>query len=136
MAAKTTNIPYTIVIQSEYFGAANEVLPLTICLCLKAVVHSQNIMNDERLEFMIYLAIEAGNLIMGFWDSDVRARFKDDNTIVTEADLKVSEFIQTEIPKKYPNDGLLNEEAAEKKEAPKEKPAEKKEAPKPAPDKK
>lgn len=70
-------------------------------------------MVDERLEFMKYLANEAGSIIMGFWDSDVRVRFKDDKSVVTEADLRVSEFIQTEIPKRFPNDGLLDEEAAD-----------------------
>ena len=70
-------------------------------------------MVDERLEFMKYLANEAGNIIMGFWDSDVRARFKDDKSVVTEADLRVSEFIQTEIRKRFSNDGLLDEEAAD-----------------------
>jgi len=67
-------------------------------------------MDDERLQFMKYIAGEAGNIIMSFWDSDVRSRFKDDKSVVTEADLRVSEFIQTEIPKRFPSDGLLDEE--------------------------
>lgn len=70
-------------------------------------------MEDERLEFMKYAATEAGKIIMGFWGTDVRARFKDDKSIVTEADLRVSEFVQREFGKRFPNYGLLTEESGD-----------------------
>lgn len=68
-------------------------------------------MNDNRLEFMKYVATEAGKIIMGFWGSDVRSRFKDDKSVVTEADLRVSDFVQKAFSERFPNYGLLTEES-------------------------
>lgn len=66
---------------------------------------------DERLDFMKYLASEAGRIIMKYRDPNVKYKLKKDNSIVTVADLQVSEFIQAEIPKRFPDDGILDEEA-------------------------
>jgi len=66
-------------------------------------------MKDDRLEFMKNIAYQAGDNIMDFWDTDVRSRFKDDKSIVTEADMRSSELVQREIAKRFPNDGILNE---------------------------
>ncbi len=68
-------------------------------------------MADERLEFMKYLAGEAGKIMMKYRGSDLRVELKQDGSIQTIADLKVSELIQAEIPKRFPDDGLLDEEA-------------------------
>ena len=48
---------------------------------------------------------------MSYWGMDVRARFKDDKSVVTEADLRVNEFIRNEFPKRFPDYGLLTEES-------------------------
>ena len=68
-------------------------------------------MADERLDFMKYVAEEAGKIIMGFWGTDVRSKFKDDKSVVTEADLRVSDFVQKAFSEKFPDCGLLTEES-------------------------
>jgi fructose-1,6-bisphosphatase/inositol monophosphatase family enzyme len=68
-------------------------------------------MTDERLEFMKYLATEAGSILMSFYGKGVKSALKADRSIVTEADLRVSEFVQTEIPKRFPGEAILDEEA-------------------------
>lgn len=73
-------------------------------------------MRDPRLDFMEYVAKEAGKIIMSFWGRDVRAQSKDDGSIVTEADLRVSEFIQQAVAKSFPKYGLLTEESEDSPE--------------------
>ena len=68
-------------------------------------------MADDRLEFMKYLATEAGKIIMGFSGNELESIIKEDGSPVTIADLKVSELVQAEISKRFPHDGLLDEEA-------------------------
>jgi 3'-phosphoadenosine 5'-phosphosulfate (PAPS) 3'-phosphatase len=68
-------------------------------------------MTDERLDFMKYLATEAGSILMSFYGKGVKSALKADRSIVTEADLRVSEFVQTEIPKRFPGEPILDEEA-------------------------
>ena len=63
---------------------------------------------------MKYIATESGRIIMGFWGTDVRSQFKDDKSVVTEADLKVKEFIMEKFLKEFPDVGLLTEETYEK----------------------
>ena len=73
-------------------------------------------MNDERLDFMKYVAEEAGKIIMGFWGTDVRSQFKDDKSVVTEADLRVSDFVQKAFSKEFPDHSLLTEESEDSPE--------------------
>ena len=57
-------------------------------------------MADDRLEFMKYLATEAGKIIMGFSGNELESIIKEDGSPVTIADLKVSELVQAEISKR------------------------------------
>ncbi len=67
---------------------------------------------DDRLDFMEYLATEAGKIMMGFYGNELESTIKEeDGSPVTIADLKVSELVQAEISKRFPHDGLLDEEA-------------------------
>src|SRR3989338_2653686 len=68
-------------------------------------------MIDDRLEFMKYLATKAGKIMMGFYVNELEYIPKKDESPLTIADLKVSELVQVEIPKRFPRDGLLDEEA-------------------------
>lgn len=73
-------------------------------------------MADERLDFMKYVSTRAGEIIMGFWGTDVRARFKDDKSVVTEADERVKDFVQEASAKRFPECGLLTEESEDSRE--------------------
>ena len=66
---------------------------------------------DERLNFLKMVAVNAGEVIMGYWGKDVRARYKDDKSVVTEADLRANEYILKELSREYPRYGILSEES-------------------------
>ena len=70
----------------------------------------------ECLEFALRVTEEANKILLKHWKSGLEAKFKADNTVVTDADLEVSEYVQHEIQSNYPNDGILNEEALDTRE--------------------
>ncbi len=72
-----------------------------------------NNMSDERLHFMKRTAVGAGQIIMKYWDTGVRSRYKDDKSVVTEADLRSNEFITTELAREYSDYGMLSEESGD-----------------------
>lgn len=71
-------------------------------------------MTDERLDFMKKIALEAGKIIMEYWPEDIRSSyFKDDKSVVTQADLVVRDFLMEQLAIHSPDDGLLTEETYE-----------------------
>ncbi|HLD19613.1 MAG TPA: inositol monophosphatase family protein [Candidatus Nanoarchaeia archaeon] len=70
----------------------------------------------ERLEFALRVTEKANKILMGRWRSGLEAKLKADNSVVTDADLEVSAFVQDEIQRAYPNDGILNEEVPDTRE--------------------
>lgn len=66
---------------------------------------------DERLDFLRMVAVNAGGVIMTYWGRDVRSRYKDDQTVVTEADLRANEYIIKQLSREYPRYGILSEES-------------------------
>ncbi len=70
-----------------------------------------NQMQDERLHFMERTAVGAGEIIMSYWRSDVRVHYKDDKSVVTEADLRSNEHIIGKLTREFPDYGILSEES-------------------------
>jgi fructose-1,6-bisphosphatase/inositol monophosphatase family enzyme len=68
-------------------------------------------MPDERLDFMKWLALEAGKLLMQHWKKDFQIYRKPDRTVVTEPELRVRDFVTSELRMRFPEDGLLSEES-------------------------
>src|SRR3989338_5791133 len=66
---------------------------------------------DQRLDFLKMVAVNAGGIIMTYWGTDVRSRYKDDKSVVTEADLRANEYIVRELTREYPQYGILSEES-------------------------
>ena len=63
------------------------------------------------LESIIRLSINAGNLLMESYQSELIVRHKiEDNSPVTIADIKADTYIRSELQKLFPNDKILSEE--------------------------
>lgn len=68
-------------------------------------------MTDAPLTFAIQLAMEAGKLLLSYFRSDeLQAEFKQDRSLVTQADLEADRMIRAAIQQEYPGDDLLSEE--------------------------
>jgi myo-inositol-1(or 4)-monophosphatase len=68
---------------------------------------------SEVLEFATQLALEAGDLLLKYYDpSGIRATTKPDLTVVTEADLAADRFISKKIREYFPSDALISEESS------------------------
>jgi len=71
---------------------------------------------EDRLHFAVEIARESGTLIMGYFRSvDLSVDFKSDDSPVTKADKEAELLLRKRIEEKYPEDGILGEEFAEKK---------------------
>ena len=68
-------------------------------------------MSDDFLKTAIRAAKDAGKLIMKFYGKKVKKTYKEDKSIVTEADLEAEKIILDIIQKKYPKHSILSEEA-------------------------
>jgi len=69
-------------------------------------------MVDERLEFMKYLANKAGGMLKSLWRSNaLGVRYKEDGSVLTDADLRVRDLVRGECEKKFPSYRLLTEES-------------------------
>lgn len=67
---------------------------------------------SEILEFAAKLANETGQLLMEYYQpSGIRTRLKGDRTALTEADLAADRLIHERIRERFPEDGILTEEA-------------------------
>jgi 3'(2'), 5'-bisphosphate nucleotidase len=64
----------------------------------------------ERLELAKKLAIKAGHLIVQMANEGIDSYLKEDQTIVTKADLAADKLIREGITKAFPKDGILTEE--------------------------
>ncbi|WP_321311704.1 3'(2'),5'-bisphosphate nucleotidase CysQ [Halarcobacter sp.] len=56
------------------------------------------------------IAVKAGNAIMRIYKKDFEIEYKDDNSPLTEADLKANEIICTSLNKYYPQIPIMSEE--------------------------
>ena len=67
---------------------------------------------QEQLEFAVGVAKDAGKTILEYFDGEQEVEFKHDNSPVTIADKQINEFVIQQIANKYPNHGVLGEEAS------------------------
>ncbi len=68
-------------------------------------------MLQKELEVAQELALQAGKILMSYYDQDVEVHLKDKDSPVTQADRDSNEFITTELAKVFPDDGILAEES-------------------------
>jgi myo-inositol-1(or 4)-monophosphatase len=67
----------------------------------------------DVLQFTTELALEAGNLLLQFFDpGGIQATQKPDRTVVTEADLAADRLITAAIQKNFPEDEIISEESS------------------------
>jgi len=62
------------------------------------------------LEDIVLIAKEAGEAIMKIYEKDFSIEYKDDNSPLTEADLKANEIICKQLEKLYPSIPIMSEE--------------------------
>ena len=67
-------------------------------------------LKEIELEDIVAIAQEAGNAIMEIYKRDFTISYKDDESPLTEADLKANEIICTELKKLYPKIPIMSEE--------------------------
>ena len=66
---------------------------------------------DPALKFATQLAKETGQLLLEHFNSSgSQANLKEDNSVVTEADLSADHLISVAIHKNYPSDVIISEE--------------------------
>lgn len=68
-------------------------------------------MLKEELAFANELADEAGRIALSFFRGSFDVRTKADTTPVTEADLAIEDMVRTGVRERFPDDGVLGEEA-------------------------
>ena len=66
--------------------------------------------NHRLLDFAIETAYLAGRLTLGYFQTGTAVDTKDNNTPVTEADLKAEQLIRSRIEKNFPDHAILGEE--------------------------
>lgn len=66
--------------------------------------------NDQRLDYMMYVAERAGKIIIGCLNRGLRVDHKFDGSIVTNADLFVRDYVRESFTREFPDCGLLTEE--------------------------
>jgi myo-inositol-1(or 4)-monophosphatase len=64
---------------------------------------------DPRFETAVGLALRAGRVVMGYFER-ARVAWKDDDSMVTDADLAVEDLLLREIAAAFPDDVVLGEE--------------------------
>lgn len=67
----------------------------------------------SHLEFATETAWQAGQLTLGYFQTELHPDFKDDDSPVTVADRKAEELIRERIDAHYPNYGIIGEEFGE-----------------------
>ncbi len=70
-------------------------------------------MSESRrtyLDFAIETAWQAGQLTLGYFQTDLRSDFKADDSPVTVADREAEQLIRSRIEKRYPNHDIIGEE--------------------------
>ncbi len=67
-------------------------------------------MNDKYLEFAKSVAYEAGKIMKKYFTLDNGASYKQDNTIVTKADIEINEYLIKRVKEEYPTHCVDGEE--------------------------
>lgn len=67
-------------------------------------------MNEKYLEFAKRIAYEAGKIMKKYFNSDNGASYKQDNTIVTKADIEINEYLIKRVKNEYPTHSVDGEE--------------------------
>lgn len=68
-------------------------------------------LQKEYFSFGNKLILETKELILSLWNNDnIQSELKDDNTPVSEADLKCEELVREKIRKHFPEHGVIGEE--------------------------
>ena len=62
------------------------------------------------LDFAVETAWQAGQLTLGYFQTDLRPDFKADDSPVTVADRQAEELIRSRIEKRYPGHAIVGEE--------------------------
>lgn len=70
---------------------------------------------DKEFEFAKSTLLEASTIAVSYFEKNPKSRLKADDTIVTEADEKVEEFIREKVLHEFPSYGFIGEETAEEK---------------------
>jgi myo-inositol-1(or 4)-monophosphatase len=66
---------------------------------------------NNALEFTTDLAQKTGEMLLGYYQNpDTRTRYKEDRTLLTEADLAADKMINQALTSAYPDDHILSEE--------------------------
>ncbi len=65
---------------------------------------------NEYLVFAKEIAIEAGNIMSKYFNSNNGEYYKEDNTIVTKADNEINTFLIEQVKEKFPNHAVDGEE--------------------------
>ncbi|MCP4632568.1 MAG: 3'(2'),5'-bisphosphate nucleotidase CysQ [candidate division Zixibacteria bacterium] len=73
---------------------------------------------EGRLKETLNFIKKAGEIALGFYGKDVEINYKGANDPVTAADMAVSDFLEEEIPKYFPDDGILSEESFKQSDVP------------------
>lgn len=67
-------------------------------------------MNEKYLEFAKSIAYESGKIMKKYFNSDNGASYKQDNTIVTKADIEINEYLIKRVKSEYPTHSVDGEE--------------------------
>ncbi len=62
------------------------------------------------IEKLKEIAVEAGKIVMKYYNEDYHVKTKDDDSPVTEADFAANEYIVSSLTKLYPNIAIISEE--------------------------
>jgi 3'(2'), 5'-bisphosphate nucleotidase len=73
---------------------------------------------EIRLKTALELASRAGEIALEYYDSDVKIDYKGADDPVTAADMAVGDFLETEIGRRFPDDGILSEETFKQSDVP------------------
>ncbi len=73
---------------------------------------------EKRLDYALDLIKEAADIALGFYNDTIEVNYKGVDDPVTAADMSVSEFLEREIPKIFPEDGILSEESFKQSDVP------------------
>lgn len=65
---------------------------------------------DKYLEFAKDVASHAGKIMLKYFDNNNEEKYKEDNTIVTLADIEINSFLINEVKKRYPSHAVFGEE--------------------------
>ncbi len=67
-------------------------------------------LENINIEDIKKIAIKAGDGVMAIYENDFTVKYKEDNSPLTEADIKANEIICTKLQELYPNIPIMSEE--------------------------